>query len=64
MKMNDSRVPIVDYLIAAALGATAGGIGVAIFTRAIPTMMSRMMSNIMGNMMKQMGGKGCNPEEM
>jgi len=64
MNMNDSRAPIVGYLIAAALGATAGGIGVTIFTRAIPKMMSRMMSNMMGNIMKQMGGEGCNPEEM
>ena len=60
MKMNNMRVPLVGYLIAAALGATVGGIGVAIFTRAIPKMMSRMM----GNMMKQMGSAGCNPEDM
>jgi hypothetical protein len=51
-------------MIAAALGATVGGVGVAIFTRAIPRMMSRMMPIMMENMMKQMGGKGCNPEEM
>lgn len=62
--MNESRVPVAGYLIAAAFGATAGGIGVAIFTRAIPKMMSRMMSNMMGNMMKQMRKEGCNPEEM
>jgi len=62
--MNESRTPVAGYLIAAALGATVGGIGVAIFTRAIPKMMSRMMPVMMGNMMKQMGGEGCNPEDM
>ena len=62
--MNDSRAPISGYLLAAVLGATVGGIGVVIFTRAIPKMMSRMMSNMMGNMMTRMGGEGCNPEEM
>ena len=62
--MNESRTPVAGYLIAAALGATAGGIGVVIFTRAIPKMMSRMMPIMMGNMMKQVGGEGCNPEDM
>ena len=62
--MNKSKTPVVGYLIAAALGATVGGIGVAIFTRAIPKMMSRMMPVMMGNMMQQMGGEGCNPEDM
>ena len=62
--MNDTRTPVAGYLIAAALGATVGGIAVTIFTRAIPAMMSRMMANMMGNMMKQMGEEGCNPEEM
>ena len=58
--MNESRTPISGYLIAAALGAMVGGVGVAIITRAIPVMMSHMMSN----MMKQMGDEGCNPEDM
>ena len=62
--MNESKTPVAGYLIAAALGATVGGIGVAIFSRAIPKMMSRMMSNMMENMMRQMGAEGCNPEEM
>ena len=62
--MNNSRAPIVGYFLAAALGVTVGGIGVAILTRAFPKMMSRMMSNMMGNMMQQMGGEGCNPEDM
>ena len=62
--MNESRTPVNGYLVAAALGAMAGGVAVAIFTRAIPIMMSRMMSSMMGNMRKQMGNEGCNPEEM
>ena len=62
--MNESRAPISGYLLAAALGVTVGGVTVAILTRAIPKMMSRMMPNMMSNMMNQMGGEGCNPEEM
>ena len=62
--MNESRAPLPGYLLAMALGATVGGVAVAIFTRAIPKIMSRMMSKMMGNMMNQMGGEGCNPEEM
>lgn len=58
--MNETRTPVAGYMIAAALGATVGGIGIAIITRAFPKMMSRMM----GNMMNQMGGEGCNPEDM
>ena len=60
MQVNESKAPVAGYLFAAALGATAGGIAVFIFTRAIP----KMMSHMMGNMMNQMGGEGCNPEEM
>ena len=55
---------MAGYFLAAALGATIGGIGMAVITRAFPKMMSRMMSNMMGNMMQQMGGEGCNPEDM
>ena len=62
--MNNSRAPMAGYFLAAALGATLGGIGVAIITRAFPKMMSRMMPLMMENMMKQMGGEGCNPEDM
>ena len=58
--MNESKAPVAGYLIVAALGIAVGGVGVAIFTRAIPNMMSHMMSN----MMKQMGDEGCNPKEM
>ncbi len=62
--MDRPKSPTGGYLLAAVLGATAGGIAVALFTRAIPVMMSRMKSNMMGNMMMRMGGEGCDPEEM
>lgn len=62
--MEKSSSSTVGYILAAGLGATAGGITVAIVTRAIPVMMSRIMSSMMGNMMRQMGGGGCDPEEM
>jgi len=58
--MKQSRSSKSGYILAAVLGATAGGIAVAILSKAIPTMMSRMMANIM----KRMGDEGCNPEEM
>jgi len=56
--MVKSRIPRAGYILAAVLGATVGGIAVAIATRAIPVVMSRMMSNM------RMGGEGCDPEEM
>lgn len=51
---------IGGYILVGALGATAGALAVGFISRAIPAMMSRMMSN----MMEQMGGEGCDPEEM
>ena len=51
------------YLLAAGLGAVAGGLLVAVATRAIPKMMSQMMSGMMRNMMAQMGEEGCSPSE-
>jgi len=46
------------------LGTIVGGLLIAIFTKAIPTMMSEMMAGMMENMMTQMEANGCNPEEM
>jgi hypothetical protein len=63
-RMHESRSPAGGYILAAVLGATAGGIAVAFLTKAIPVMMSRMMSSMMGNMMTRVGGEGCDPEEM
>jgi hypothetical protein len=46
----------LNYLIAAGIGAVAGGILVAAATNAIPTMMGKMMA--------RMGEEGCTPQEM
>ena len=59
--MDRSRSQFVGYLVAAALGAVAGGLAVAIGSKAIPTMMSRMMAAMMENMRLQMGVEGCDP---
>jgi biopolymer transport protein ExbB/TolQ len=50
---NDSN-PSQRYILATVLCAIAGGLVVAIATKAIPRMMSRMMSGMMKNMMSQM----------
>jgi hypothetical protein len=47
-----------------ALGAMAGGLVVALATKAIPNMMSQMTSGMMQNMMAQMQNAGCDPGEM
>lgn len=52
------------YLLAASIGALVGGTAMLIAGDAIPKIMSRMMSGMMANMMQEMGGEGCNPEEM
>lgn len=52
------------HIIAAALGAFAGGVVVAIATRAIPTVLSRVMPYAMQQMMARMDREGCEPEEM
>ncbi len=53
-----------DLLIAALLGALAGGAGVAIATRAVPTMFKRLMSGMMQNMMANMQACGASPRDM
>jgi hypothetical protein len=52
------------YLIAAMLGAIAGGIAVAVMTKAIPKMMEEISATMMGKMMKRMQEQGCTPAEM
>ena len=52
------------HVIAAMLGAAAGGLVVIAVTKAIPKMMSRMMSDMMGTMIAQMGEAGCSPAEI
>jgi hypothetical protein len=62
--MEKSGYRIVGYLFAAALGVIVGGLAVALGSRAIPTMTSKMMAAMMENMRAEMGGEGCEPEEM
>ena len=62
--MEKSRSKSNGDIVAAILGAAAGGIIVAVGTKAIPAMMSRMMPIMMQNMMARMGGENCDPEEM
>ena len=51
------------YMLAGMLGAIAGGLLVAIATKAIPRMMSNMMAGMMKNMM-QMKERGGNVPEI
>ena len=48
------------YALVAGIGAVAGGIAVALATKAIP----KMMSQAMRSMMAQMSEAGCDPAEM
>ena len=51
------------YVLAALLGAVAGGAIVALATKAIPRMMSRVMAGMMENMIRRMKeGGGAFPE--
>jgi len=44
--MSDSEVRFKGYALATVVGAIAGGVGVAIATRAIPRVMSAIMSGM------------------
>jgi hypothetical protein len=48
------------YVLAAAMGAIAGGLAVALATKAIPKTASQLMQNIMAHMREA----GFNPAEM
>ncbi len=56
------------YVLAVALGAIAGGLIVALGTKAVPRMMSQMMSNMASQMRQTMMAclkeEGANPAEM
>ena len=54
----------LNYLIAAGIGAVAGGILVAAATNAIPRVMAKISATMMGKMMARMGEEGCTPQEM
>ena len=64
IQMAESRSTSSGYVITALIGAVAGGISVLVLTRAIPNILSQMMPTMMQNMMTQMGGEGCDPEDM
>jgi hypothetical protein len=49
------------YLLTMLLGAVAGGVLVAVMTKAIPRMAAEIMAGMMGRMMAE---HGCNPVEM
>jgi len=53
----------LNYLIAAGIGAVAGGILVAVTTNTIPKMIEAISDTMMGKMMARMGEEGCTPEE-
>jgi hypothetical protein len=56
------KTNITGYIFAAFLGALAGGVGVAIATRALPKMMAQAMSNMMQRMSAQMAERGIQPD--
>jgi ABC-type branched-subunit amino acid transport system permease subunit len=62
--MRDVSPNTRSYVLAAALGAIAGGLFVAFATKAIPKMMSQIMSGMMQNMMARMREAGCAPQEI
>ena len=57
--MRNPHTSTTGYALALALGAFAGGLLVAVATRAIPKMMAGMMQNMVLNMRKS----GFNPGE-
>ncbi len=55
---------IKGYFAVGLAEAEAGGVVVAVATRAVPQMMSRMMSGMMQAMATGMGEEGCSPGDM
>jgi hypothetical protein len=51
------------YVLAAILGAAAGGLVVACASKAFPRMMAHMMSQMMQDRMAHMGESGCDPAD-
>ena len=56
--MNAINTQQQKIVLAAVLGAAAGGLFVAVATNAIPRMMSRMMTGMMSTMMSRMKESG------
>ncbi len=61
--MGADRSNRSGYIVAALLGAAAGGLFVVCITNAIPKMMKRMMAGMMDNMRAQMSSGKCKPDE-
>ena len=55
--MNRKNPSYASYLLAASLGAIGGGLLVAVFSRAVPRIMSKMMAEMMTEM-------DCDPAEI
>lgn len=62
MKQANSRQS--SFWGSALLGAICGGALVVIFTKAVPTMLTKTMSGVMGVMQSKMEACGCNPPEV
>lgn len=62
--MNNTNSCARGYLLAAALGAAAGGLITILATRAIPKILSQAMAGMMQNMAACMGEGECSPAEM
>lgn len=62
--MEKKGLTYQGYILAAGLGAIGGGLIIAVFSKAIPRMMSEIMSGMMKNMISQMGGGDCNPVDI
>jgi glycerol uptake facilitator-like aquaporin len=62
--MRGTNSDSLRYVLAAILGAFAGGLLVAVLTRAVPRMMSDMMAVTMRNMMASAGEGTCDPIDM
>jgi hypothetical protein len=58
--VDNSRTRLAGYVLAAALGAVAGGLAVALVSRT-PL---RLMSGMMSKKMAELAAEGCDPEEM
>lgn len=58
--MDDNGSQYEGYILAAGLGVLAGGLVVALATRAVPKIMSRLMAG----MMSQMAASGCDPSDV
>ena len=66
--MQHSNPPKRGYILAAFVGALAGGIAVALVTKTIPRIASQLMNEMMSKMprlmMEHMKSEGFDPAEM